>query len=367
MAGEKTEKATPKKKRDAAKKGQSYKSKDLVALSVILTGVGTLYMFSFEPIMAMYTGFIQHGFKGAPEEVAKEIAHVLFVMLTPLLVACAVVCVALSWLQSGIALAPEILKIDFSGLDPIKGLKKIFSLKMLKEFGKAILYLLAFACAAFWFWFQYGQAVLAMVHVETASAATSWMRLGLVLLGLCLLCSIPIISMDAWLDYLLHAKELKMDKNEVKQERKQAEVSSEVKGRQKELHKELLSAQVKQDISESKFMLANPTHIAIGLYVDAQFPLPFVSVLEQGAKARAAIAYAERLGVPVLRDKWLARGIFKTVQRYQFVSIEWLEPLLNILVWLQEVEQSRNEGQLDVTAAEQEEKALEHPSPPNEG
>ncbi|CAM5999574.1 unnamed protein product [Sphagnum balticum] len=115
-----------------------------------------------------------------------------------------------------------------------------------------------------------------------------------------------------------------------------------MKSHRKQQHRELLSAQDKSDVEKSAFVLANPTHIAIGIYVNLEItPLPFVSFVEKGEKAFALIQYAEKCGTPVVRDIAVARRLFKSARQYSFITLEMLEPIFRILVWLHEINVAR--------------------------
>lgn len=112
-----------------------------------------------------------------------------------------------------------------------------------------------------------------------------------------------------------------------------------MKSHRKEMHRELLSEQEKSEIDQSNFILANPTHIAIGIYLNFEIsPLPFISLLAKGDKALAIISYAEKKNKPVVRDILVARRLFSTAKRYSFISMDMLEPIYAILIWLEEVE-----------------------------
>ncbi|MEJ2795465.1 EscU/YscU/HrcU family type III secretion system export apparatus switch protein [Iodobacter sp. LRB] len=342
MAGEKTEKPTDKKLLDSAKKGQSYKSRDMVVLCILVAGVGFTATRSFNTVVEMYCGFIEKGFKTPPADAARELVFAFLTLSLPIILACVVATVLPSLWQSRLVLATEAIKIDFSALNPVAGFKKLFSMKTVKELVKAVLYLLLTIVVAYAFWVFQRHMLLAQLYVSTTEAGAAWVKAGVILVFYCVAAFIFIIGLDAWVDYLLYIKNLKMEKHEVKQEYKQAEVSSEVKSRRREVHEELLSEQIKSDVAQSQFVLANPTHIAIGVYMDTEsLPLPFVSVLETEQKARAVIAYAEKIGIPVVRDIRLTRAIFKVATRYTFVPYELVEEVYKVLFWLLEVEKAR--------------------------
>ena len=130
-----------------------------------------------------------------------------------------------------------------------------------------------------------------------------------------------------------------MDKEEVKREFKEQEGNPEVKSHRRQMHMEILSEQIKSDIENSRMVLANPTHIAIGIYFRPEIaPLPFVSVVETNQRALAVRAYAEKVGVPVVRDVRLARRIYQRHRRYTFINVEEIDEVLRILIWLEQVE-----------------------------
>jgi type III secretion protein U len=135
-----------------------------------------------------------------------------------------------------------------------------------------------------------------------------------------------------------------MEKHEVKQEYKEQEGSAEVKHRRREMHHEILSGQMKQNIEQSDFVLGNPTHIAIGIYTNLDIaPYPFISLVAKNELAVAVIAYAEKHGTPVVRDIPLARRIFKDARPYTFIQKDMADPIFRIVQWLKEVERNHLE------------------------
>lgn len=90
-------------------------------------------------------------------------------------------------------------------------------------------------------------------------------------------------------------------------------------------------------------MIANPTHIAIGIYFKPHLsPIPLISVRETNEVALAVRKYAKEIGIPIITDKKLARKIYATHRRYDYVSFENIDEILRLLLWLEDVE---NAGQ----------------------
>ncbi|WP_258089439.1 EscU/YscU/HrcU family type III secretion system export apparatus switch protein [Serratia liquefaciens] len=340
MSSNKTEQPTQKKLKDAAEKGQSFKSKDLVTSCLLL--LGSQYIINittFEQVGGIITNIIANGFTNSLHDYIHVVLLTGIKILLPFLGLCIFSSMFPTLLQTGFMIATKALKINFGALNPTQGIKKIFSLRALKDAVKACLYLTSFTVAGVLFWDANKILLLSQTNGIPQQIMLVWGRLFHSLIVLCLSCIILIIVLDALAEFFLHIKDNKMDKQEVKREHKDQEGNQEMKSKRKELHSELLSEQVKSDIKNSKVIVANPTHIAVGLYLNAQVvPIPFISVLETNNRALAVRAYAKKVGVPVIEDIKLARMIFKTHKRYSFVSLDAVEEVFRLLNWLEQVE-----------------------------
>ncbi|WP_279051174.1 EscU/YscU/HrcU family type III secretion system export apparatus switch protein [Cedecea davisae] len=340
MSGSKTEKPTPKKKREAAEKGQSFKSKDLIISCLILVGVQYLINFTgMMDLMVLWRRAIENGFTSDMDGYARAVLWSGVKIFLPFLLLCVAASALPALLQTGFKLASKALKINFSALNPVNGFKKLFSLRTLKDVVKTLLFLASFVSAAIMFWDGNKNLVFSQINANAQHIFPLWGQLFSSLVYLCLCCALLVLVLDALAEYFLHMKDLKMDKQEVKREHKEQDGDPEIKSKRKELHMELLSEQVKSDIENSKVIVANPTHIAVGIYINMDVVgIPFISVLETNQRALAVRAYAEKVGVPVVENIKLARRIFKTHRRYSFVSIDDLDEVIEILIWLEQVE-----------------------------
>nr|WP_241391669.1 EscU/YscU/HrcU family type III secretion system export apparatus switch protein [Yersinia frederiksenii]ULG19773.1 type III secretion system protein SpaS [Yersinia frederiksenii] len=342
--GNKTEKPTHKRLKDSAKKGQILKSRDLVVTCIMLCGVVYLtLLFNVHAIIDLLKDIFNNQFHVKTEEYAKSVLFAGVKSLMPLLLLCIIVTALASWGQSQLTLASQIIKINFETLNPINGFKKIFSLRTLKDFIKTLLYLLFFTIASYVFWNNNKNLLFLGLNSDISSLFNIWGRLLLFLVLYCLGSLIFVLILDYIAEYFLFMKDMKMDKEEVKREFKEQEGDPEVKYRRKELHREILSEQLKSDISNSRLIIANPTHIAVGIYFKPSLsPIPLISLRESNQVALAVRTYAEEIGVPVIRDIKLARRIYASHRRYDYVCLEEIDAVLRLLIWLEDVDNAGN-------------------------
>jgi type III secretion protein U len=340
-SAEKSEKPTPKRLRKESEKGKSFNSRDLLAAAVLWVGLLLLSaVSSLKPLVTLYTDIVRGGFSISPTDAALAAFKVFAWAIGPVLLGAIVIIAVVSLLMSKGIIAMEAIRIDLNRLNPVNGFKNLFSLKVVKDLVRAMLYLL-FATLFTWIGLSiWGSEVFSQVHATDAQLVNVWSAVATsVGMGL-LLALAPVYLLTGWVDYLLYIRELKMEKHEVKREHKENEISQQVKQRRREISDEL-SAQVQADTQGSTVVLANPTHIAIGIFLmDDDVPMPFVAVREKGARARKVIALAERSGVPVVRDIRLARAVYAKSKRYRFVHDDDIEGVMNVVRWLRDVERA---------------------------
>lgn len=336
----KTEKPTQKRLRDSAKKGQSFKSRDLIIACLILCGIA--YLVSFGSLVELMGAFRLVLAGGAQQDMQGYALAVMWLglkLFLPIFLLCVVASALPALLQSGFVMASEALKLNFSALNPVTGFKKLFSLRTVKDAIKALLYLVSFIVAVLVLWHKHKGLLFAQLNGEPMVIALVWRELLLSLVLICLACIVVVLLLDAIAEYFLFMKDMKMDKEEVKREMKEQDGNPEIKSRRREMHMEILSEQVKSDVENSRLIIANPTHIAIGIYFKPELlPIPLISVRETNQRALAVRAHAEKMGIPVVTDVKLARRIFATHRRYDFVSLEEIDDVLRLLVWLEQVE-----------------------------
>ena len=339
---EKTEKPTDKRRKDSAKKGQTFKSKDLTTTTCLLVGIYFITHFlSFRDFISLYSTAMLHNTEMSIRDFLIELTRVFFVTAFPLIAIFSITGIAMTLLQTRFTIATEAIKLNLKALNPVEGVKKIFSIRTLKELIKSILYLVVFAATGYILIHNDLKKALAVVHGGLNELISQWLALALTAVMTFIGCALVVLVADFMMEYFLHFKDLKMDKHEVKRERKENDGNPEIKGARKRIHQEILSGEEMSAIRNSEVVMANPTHIAIAIYFNPEVAaLPFIALRTTHQKAKAAIAYAEKIGIPVVRDIPLTRRIYRTYQQYSFISLndEALMKIMNILIWLRQVE-----------------------------
>lgn len=317
---DKSEQATPFKLKKAREKGQVARGMDLgfcVALAVLL-----LYLWISGPGLG---GDIARASRdaivtarsvvGGQNELFALAGHVFAAALKPLLVfAGALFLTALLFelLQTGVVFSAQPLKPDFSRLNPAKGLKRVFSKRMLVETLKNVLKFVVYAAIA---WLAARRAIDDYVaHVgDAAGLAQAMFGAGLKLTAWFLLAAIGFAALDQLLVRREFGKNMRMSRREVRREHRDREGEPRQKQKRKQLHAEFVKAsQSLRGVRGADVVITNPTHYAIALRYDAaSMAAPLIVSRGAGDLARRIKQLAFRFNVIVVEDKKLARALFR--------------------------------------------------------
>lgn len=342
---QKTEKPTDKRRRDTARKGQSFRSRDLVTSVILCCGI--IFMvnsFSLKPFITFYTNILV---KSDFTEISimtylSSLMNVFFEIIFSFFFVCVCSGFLITLIQTRFAIASEGLKPNLNALNPIQGFKKLFNVKTVKELVKSICYLIAL-CLTICHFFQkkYLKYLLSTTNMNINGLIYKWITVTENFVFTFIELSSIILVVNFIAEYFIHLNEMKMDKHEVKQEFKENEGNPEIKSARKRAHINILSGEEMAAIKNSEVIIANPTHIAIAVYFNPEVALfPFIALRCSNMKAIAAIKYAEQNGIPVVRNIKLARKLYQTYQQHSFISPddELLLSVMEVLIWLQQVE-----------------------------
>lgn len=345
-AGEKTEKPTPKKLKDARKKGQIARSRDLamaaasIASTMALAAMGphliggllddvkrSLATLGDAPLHTITAG-----------EISALIAHnalQLALLVGPLALVTGIAAVGMHGFQGGWSFSPETLNFNWSRLNPATGLKRFgLSQSGVETLKTAIV----FVTISYFTWgsiqafiFESGSlasmapaqaGVKTWEHAEALLWRTAWTLAALALADY------------GWQRYKLMSQ-LKMSRQEINDEHRQAEGSGQVKGRMRKLQREMAKRRMLRDVQRATVVITNPTHIAVALeYRRESMTAPKVLAMGADHMARRIRETALAHGVPMVENKPLARTLFATAEIGQVIPAPLFAAVAEVLAYL---------------------------------
>lgn len=344
---EKTEKATPKKLKDARKKGQVAKSQDFPSVFTFLASVGMLLGLS-SYIYGNLTSFISAALTAITEpdllvvlqELYQRALYYIFITSMPLLLIVASVGVLINFLMVGPTWAVEAFKPEMKKFDPIKNLKAKFKMKTLIEIVKSMIKI---GIAAYIIYSVMWKGLPVLTNGVRVPLADSVNLLFFFLVEV--LTKVSIVFFFIAIADLLYqrynfANEMKMEKFEVKQEYKNTEGDPQIKSKRREIAREVAySAGPAAAVKHARAVVTNPTHLAIALgYERGVDPAPYILEMGEGAFAEYIIKIAKQYDIPIMRNIPLAHELYEQGEVWSFVPEDTFEALAEIMRWVATLE-----------------------------
>ncbi|MEK5146585.1 MULTISPECIES: flagellar biosynthesis protein FlhB [Psychrobacillus] len=349
FAGEKTEKATPKKREDSRKKGQVLKSPDVTSAIVLLAVFVFLFFFAsflrteiFSFFSVTFTKYmlIETLTIDTAIIIYKDMLLEMAVILLPIMLVAVVAAVAANYFQFGLLFTTEPLKFDLKKIDPIKGLKRIFSLKAIIELLKSILkisFIGSITTLILW---------MNLEQVLSLSFKTAWDTLSTVgwltgTMGIAASCVLLFISiLDFFYQKFDYEKNLKMSKQDIKDEHKNSEGDPIVKSRIRQRQREMAMRRMMQEIPSADVVITNPTHFAIVLkYDDESMDAPTVVAKGADFVAQKIKLIAKENNVVMVENRQLARSMFDQVEVGQRIPDEFFKAVAEVLAYVYRIKQ----------------------------
>lgn len=339
MSEAKTEPPSHKKLRDSRKKGDVPYSKDF-SQSILLVALLSYALFAGGTLLPALKALIEvpAGVYGLPFRQALNVAGIrcltLMLQITlPFLGILLAVGFMADLLQVGFLVAFEKIKPSGKKLNVMENAKNLVSVRNLVETLKAIIKILAFS---YFIYMLIKDAVRPLAYAGDAGIEPFFVLVSLLmkklLLYVALLCTV-LAAFDFGWQRMQRTKRLRMTKQEVKREYKEQEGSPEIKQKRQQIRNENANDST-QLAKKATAVVANPTHIAIALYYEAQrTPLPVLLAKGCDDEALDMIAAAKEEGVPIMRDIALARRLYADAPVEAYIPTEFIEPVAAVLRW----------------------------------
>lgn len=345
---DKTEPPTQKRIRDARKEGNVGKSRDLTATVLVvgwLLGAWLLVDAMRSRINALFEqslAAIGMPFRVALVNLGFSALETLLWLMLPLLVMAVLLGLVVEFLQVGPILSLEKIKPKLDKLNPVEGIKKMFSMDNLVELVKSIVKSTALVVI--------GYIVLRgmlgeLLRLPTSPPAAIGMALwqGLSRIAVWTIFVFFFVSaVDASYQKYSYLKNLRMSRRDIRQEVRDNEGDPQVKQRRRQLHQEWSQQNMLHAVRGANVVVTNPTHIAIALrYEHGVTDLPVVVAKGEGHTAEMIRQAAEEAGVPILQNIPLARGLHEKVALDEHIGNEFFEAVAEVLRWAEGVRGSR--------------------------
>ncbi|MCB1956154.1 MAG: flagellar type III secretion system protein FlhB [Rhodocyclaceae bacterium] len=356
---EKTEDATPRRLEQARSEGQVPQSRELSTFLVTMSGVTAIWILG-DWLSERMEGIVRRSFTLTRAEVfdPSEMGSMLgrlgseaILTLAPLMAILLVASVAGPLMLGGFVVAPKVLRLDLTRLDPLKGLERMFSLHGVAELVKAVLKaLLVGGVGSAVMWRSRGE-LFALLSQPLETGMVSFSQLVL-FSALLITASLALLAlMDVPFQLWQYHRRLRMSKEDVRQEAKETEGDPQIKARIRGMQREMARRRMMTRVPEADVIVTNPTHFSVALKYDAgQHGAPVVI-----AKGRNVIALKIReLGaehnVPLLEAPPLARALYKHCELEQAIPAALYTAVAEVMAYVYQLNHFHAAGGLPPTA-----------------
>jgi type III secretion protein U len=350
--GEKTEKATPKKLRDAKKKGQVAKSQDLPAAFTFIASVAVVLALS-KTLYHQMGDFMVGAFRSVGDPNLSDVipmlfhksAEIIFLASIPVLAAVSLLGVLVTFLTVGPVFALEVFKFDPKKFNPVDNLKGKFKLKTLIELLKSVAKISIATYLIYAVMYKSIPVLIQTVSMPITGALLVFYAFMIEAITKVGLFFIVIAIADFVYQKKTFAKEMKMEKFEIKQEYKNSEGDPQIKGKRKQIaHEIAYSEGPSGGVKRASAVVTNPTHLAIAIGYERELDsAPYILAMGKDGLAEQIVAMAKRHDIPVVRNINLAHILWDEGDIYEYVPEETYAPLAEILRWLASLKEGENE------------------------
>lgn len=359
---EKTEQATPKRLREARKKGDVAKSKDLSMVVVMVVVFATIALSAghiageIKQLMANAFEMVSNdNLEGSDLMMIGQMAVLTFIkVLGPIFIAGVVAALFINFMQVGALFTAEPLKPKFEKLNPIEGFKNMFKMQTFIELIKNLVKLALVIYLAYYTINDYLEEILLSSRVNIIEAVS--LTGAIVYSFFIKVCAVFLVIalFDMAVQRWNYAKKHRMSKDEVKREYKQDEGDPQIKGERKRIHREMVFGDVKNNVKKADGVVSNPTHVAVAIQYDRdEMGAPEVLIKGQRKFAEMILQVAREEGVPIIRNIPLAWSLLQ-VEEGDVIPEDLYEPVAEVLSMIYEMREGQTEAVENQTHEEKE-------------
>jgi flagellar biosynthetic protein FlhB len=345
FSGEKTEKATPKRRKEAREKGQVRYSREINSAFVLLFAflvlklTGSYIYYNLKT----FTQYIFAEFENTDILFTAKGIHQLMILMiivtgklvAPILIAVFVVGLICSYAQVGFLFTTKTLVFKPSRINPVNGFKRIFSKRSLIELIKSLIKIGAVGYITISYVLKQSKNIMNVFDMELTQIV---LYLSSTTMNIAFRAAIVLILL-AVLDFFYQSweyeNELKMSKQELKEEYKQMEGDPQVKSKIKEKQRQISMSRMMQDVPKADVIITNPTHYAVAIRYDSSIEdAPTVLAKGKDLIAQKIKTLATENGIIIFENKVLARTLYYTVDIGAYIPPDLYQAVAEVLAYV---------------------------------
>lgn len=339
---EKTEEPTSKKIEDARLEGNVPKSQDTSSFVTLFVAVAVLLLMIFwirKSVIGLYLYY--QSFIGV--ELTQNSVFEIFLitirevllMFLPISIAVAIAGVLAALMQFGLLFSAKPLTPDIKKIDPIKGLKNLFSLKKLIEAIKTIAKVFAVFALAFYVLLSFIKELPHTVFLPVVNQL-AWLKEKMIILAAIMLVLLLVVALiDLLIVRYQYFKDLRMSKQEIKDEYKQMEGDPQVKARIRRVQAEMSQKRMMQEVPQADVVITNPTHYAVAIrYEQGKDVAPLVIAKGTDLLALRIKEIALNHNVQIVENPPLARELYKLCKIDQAIPRNLYQAVAEVLAFV---------------------------------
>lgn len=350
---DKTEAPTPQRLDKAREEGQIPRSRELTSLLILLVGVGVLWLGGesmARRLAALLSSGLHfdHSIVNDPNLILGQIILLIkqaMLALLPLITGVVVVAIVAPLMLGGLVFSPKSLAFKFDKLNPLPGIKRLFSAQSAAELLKAILKSVLVGCVAGTYVWSHWPDMMRLISESPLAA----MGNALNMVGLCALLValgvIPMVGFDVFWQVYSHIKKLRMSRQDIRDEFKQNEGDPHVKGRIRQMQRAAARRRMMGDVPKADVIVTNPTHYSVALqYVEGKMSAPKVVAKGAGLIALRIREIGQENRVPILEAPPLARALYRHAEIGQQIPGTLYAAVAEVLAWVWQLKRWRLAG-----------------------
>ncbi len=347
FAQEKTEPATPRRREEARRKGQVFKSQELASALLLMAAFAGLYLF-FPYMVGEFQKLVVWVYSQQPEQLVSiaglsgiVVTVVLsFLRLTfPLLTLVLVVGLISNVSQTGFVLSGEPLRFKLERINPAEGFKRIFSRRALVQLIKSLAKLVIVLITTYLLLRQFLKpvSVLALMELKEGTRFIGYLTLKLGLNSGAVLLALGI--MDFYYQRWEYERSLMMSKQELKDELKEVEGDPQIRAKIRERQRQLASRRMMEDVPRADVVITNPIHYAVALKYDAgEMSAPVVLAKGRGYVAQRIKDIARAHEIALVENRPLAQGLYWGAEIGEEIPPEFYQAVAEVLAFIYQMQ-----------------------------